>query len=105
MTGRVAAAARVSWRRPNSARHLFSVRVAPMPAFSVASRPSNLSDIIRFRDPLDPWLAAIIATNTSRLYLFQMLQRTLSAGFIAPCLPSKTDKLPSGEVLPGCAQE
>jgi ATP-dependent DNA ligase len=25
-----------------------------------------------------------------------MLQRTLSAGFIAPCLPSKTDKLPSG---------
>jgi bifunctional non-homologous end joining protein LigD len=25
-----------------------------------------------------------------------MLQRTLPAGFIAPCLPSKTDKLPSG---------
>ena len=25
-----------------------------------------------------------------------MLQRTLSAGFVAPCLPSKTDKLPSG---------
>jgi bifunctional non-homologous end joining protein LigD len=25
-----------------------------------------------------------------------MLQRTLAAGFIAPCLPSKTDKLPSG---------
>jgi bifunctional non-homologous end joining protein LigD len=25
-----------------------------------------------------------------------MLQRTLRAGFIAPCLPSKTDKLPSG---------
>jgi bifunctional non-homologous end joining protein LigD len=25
-----------------------------------------------------------------------MLQRTLSAGFIAPCLPTKTDKLPSG---------
>jgi ATP-dependent DNA ligase len=24
-----------------------------------------------------------------------MLQRTLPAGFIAPCLPSKTDKLPS----------
>jgi bifunctional non-homologous end joining protein LigD len=24
------------------------------------------------------------------------LQRTLPAGFIAPCLPSKTDKLPSG---------
>jgi hypothetical protein len=25
-----------------------------------------------------------------------MLQRTLPAGFIAPCLPSKTDKLPCG---------
>jgi bifunctional non-homologous end joining protein LigD len=25
-----------------------------------------------------------------------MLQRTLPAGFIPPCLPSKTDKLPSG---------
>ena len=25
-----------------------------------------------------------------------MLQRTLPAGFVAPCLPSKTDKLPSG---------
>src|SRR5260370_38704089 len=25
-----------------------------------------------------------------------MLQRTRSAGFIAPCLPTKTDKLPSG---------
>src|SRR5215831_18723782 len=25
-----------------------------------------------------------------------MLQRTLSAGFIAPCLPTKTDTLPSG---------
>ena len=27
---------------------------------------------------------------------FHMLQRTLPAGFIAPCLPTKTDKLPSG---------
>jgi hypothetical protein len=25
-----------------------------------------------------------------------MLPRTLPAGFIAPCFPSKTDKLPSG---------
>jgi len=25
-----------------------------------------------------------------------MFQRTLPAGFIAPCLPTKTDKLPSG---------
>ena len=28
--------------------------------------------------------------------LVRMLQRTLPAGFIAPCLPTKTDKLPSG---------
>src|SRR5258706_16014028 len=27
-----------------------------------------------------------------------MLQRTVSAGFIAPCLPTKTDKLPSGDL-------
>jgi hypothetical protein len=25
-----------------------------------------------------------------------MLQRILTAGFISPCLPTKTDKLPSG---------
>jgi bifunctional non-homologous end joining protein LigD len=25
-----------------------------------------------------------------------MLQRTLPAGFVAPCLPTKTDRLPSG---------
>src|SRR5262249_15004434 len=31
-----------------------------------------------------------------QLYLVHMLQRTLPAGFIAPCLPTKTDKLPSG---------
>src|ERR1700741_4333486 len=27
-----------------------------------------------------------------------MLQRTFPAGFIAPCLPTKTDKLPSGNL-------
>ena len=26
--------------------------------------------------------------------------RTLAAGFIAPCLPTKTDKLPSGDLWP-----
>jgi ATP-dependent DNA ligase len=31
-------------------------------------------------------------------YLAHMLQRTLPAGFIAPCLPTKTDKLPSGDL-------
>jgi ATP-dependent DNA ligase len=34
----------------------------------------------------------------ARLYLFHMLQRTLPAGFIASCLPIKTDKLPSGSL-------
>src|SRR5215211_707950 len=36
------------------------------------------------------------AIIVAQLYLARMLQRTLAAGFIAPCLPSKTDKLPSG---------
>ena len=34
---------------------------------------------------------------TNSIYL-HMLQRTLQAGFIAPCLPTKTDKLPSGSL-------
>src|SRR5262249_12422015 len=37
-----------------------------------------------------------VATIVAQLYLSGMLQRTLPAGFIAPCLPTKTDKLPSG---------
>jgi ATP-dependent DNA ligase len=28
---------------------------------------------------------------------FMLRMRTLPAGFIAPCLPTKTDKLPSGD--------
>jgi len=36
---------------------------------------------------LQLWLANSI--------LVHMSQRTLPAGFIAPCLPTKTDKLPS----------
>jgi ATP-dependent DNA ligase len=39
---------------------------------------------------------AAIAINIAQLNLFRMLQRTFPAGFIAPCLPTKTDKLPSG---------
>jgi ATP-dependent DNA ligase len=31
-------------------------------------------------------------------YLASMSQRTFPAGFIAPCLPTKTDKLPSGDL-------
>ena len=37
-----------------------------------------------------------IAITVAGLYLVPMLQRTLPAGFIAPCLPTKTDALPSG---------
>jgi len=40
--------------------------------------------------------SVLVATVVSQLYLVPMLQRTLPAGFIAPCLPTKTDKLPSG---------
>jgi hypothetical protein len=31
----------------------------------------------------------------AQFYLVRLLQRTLPAGFIAPCLPRKTDRLPS----------
>jgi len=37
-----------------------------------------------------------IAIAAAQLYLAHMLQRTLPVGFIVPCLPTKTDKLPSG---------
>ena len=37
-----------------------------------------------------------VAIAVAPFYLARMLQRTLPAGFIAPCLPTKTDKLPSG---------
>src|SRR5262245_53838127 len=37
-----------------------------------------------------------VAIAIAQLYLVHMLQSTLPAGFIAPCLPTKTDKLPSG---------
>jgi ATP-dependent DNA ligase len=39
-------------------------------------------------------LAVEVAFTVTRLYLARMSQRT--AGFIAPCLPTKTDKLPAG---------
>jgi ATP-dependent DNA ligase len=37
-----------------------------------------------------------VAIAVAQLYLVRMLQRTLPAGFIAPCLPIKADRLPSG---------
>jgi hypothetical protein len=37
-----------------------------------------------------------VAIAVAPFYLVRMLQRTLPAGFIAPCLPTKADQLPSG---------
>jgi len=34
--------------------------------------------------------------SVAQFYLFGMLQRTVPADFIAPCLPIKTTTLPSG---------
>jgi hypothetical protein len=39
-----------------------------------------------------------VALIVAPFYLIHMLQRTLPAGFIAPCLPTRTDKLPSKRV-------
>jgi hypothetical protein len=41
-------------------------------------------------------LDAKFAITVAQIYVFRMLQRTLPAGFIAPCLPTKTTRLPSG---------
>jgi hypothetical protein len=41
-------------------------------------------------------LTGEVAIAVAPFYSVHMLQRTLPAGFIAPCLPTKTDKLPSG---------
>src|SRR5262249_12116416 len=40
--------------------------------------------------------SVLVAITLAQFYLSGMLQRTFPAGFIAPCLPTKTDKLPSG---------
>jgi ATP-dependent DNA ligase len=37
-----------------------------------------------------------VAIAVAQLYLVRMSRRTLPAGFIAPCLPTKTTQLPSG---------
>jgi ATP-dependent DNA ligase len=39
-----------------------------------------------------------LSVSAPEPYLARMLQRTFPAGFIAPCLPTKTDKLPSGDL-------
>jgi bifunctional non-homologous end joining protein LigD len=42
-----------------------------------------------------PFIDEVAIAATCR-YPVRMLQRTFPAGFIAPCLPSKTNQLPSG---------
>jgi ATP-dependent DNA ligase len=42
--------------------------------------------------------AVLVAITVAQFYLSSMLQRTLPAGFIAPCLPTKTTTLPSGSL-------
>jgi bifunctional non-homologous end joining protein LigD len=42
--------------------------------------------------------AVLVAITVAQFYLSGMLQRTLPAGFIAPCLPTKTTQLPSGDL-------
>jgi hypothetical protein len=37
-----------------------------------------------------------VAITVARFYVFHMFERTLPAGFIEPCLPTKTATLPSG---------
>jgi len=39
-----------------------------------------------------------VAFTPAQFYLLHMLQRALPGGFVAPCLPTKTDKLPSGSL-------
>jgi len=41
-----------------------------------------------------------VAFTAAPFYLVRMLQRTFPAGFIAPCLPTKADTLPSGGLRP-----
>src|SRR5438552_10933322 len=42
--------------------------------------------------------ALVLSVSVPVAYLAHMLQRTFPAGFIAPCLPTKTDKLSSGDL-------
>ena len=54
--------------------------------------------IPRFHRAVCPQGQEGLSVSAPRPYLAHMLQRTLRAGFIAPCLPTKTDKLPCGDL-------
>jgi ATP dependent DNA ligase domain len=82
----------------SSLKHLSSPVLMPgnMPdhAFGRCDGDHKTVDFRRARErPRD---GPQVAITGAQLYSARMLQRTLPAGFIAPCLPSKTDKLPSG---------
>jgi hypothetical protein len=65
----------------------------------LGSRRTTLSDVLLCR-PGRPITGrgAIVGLDSfaPRLHLSAISLRPLAAGFIAPCLPTKTDKLPSG---------
>src|SRR5262249_13984798 len=61
-------------------------RIPPLPQRAVGETTLN-KKMRAFDDEV-----ALIAAP---FYLIHMLPRSLPAGFIAPCLPTKTDKLPS----------
>ena len=67
------------------------------PAGSAPTRRSATTggDLSPLTKALD-YGAVLVAITVAQFYLSGMSQRTLPAGFIAPCLPTKTDTLPSG---------
>src|SRR5262245_20034842 len=62
-------------------------RIPPLPQRAMAETTLN-KKMRAFDDE--------VALTVAPFYLVHMLQRTLLAGFIAPCLPTKAHTLPSG---------
>jgi bifunctional non-homologous end joining protein LigD len=74
-------------RPTEQGRGLLPQRIPPLPQRAMGETTLN-KKMRAFDDE--------VALTVAQLYLVHMLQRTLPAGFITPCLPTKTDKLPSG---------
>src|SRR5215471_18315574 len=85
---------RQRWRGQNPTRQCGSTRWAEACHNASPLSPSAMAE----DDPKQKMRAFDdeVALTVAPFYLVRMLQRTLPAGFIAPCLPTKTDKLPSG---------
>src|SRR5262249_35338448 len=73
--------------RREAGRPGFPRRIPPLPQRAVGETTLN-KKMRAFDDE--------VALTAAPFYLIYMLPRSLPAGFIAPCLPTKTDKLPSG---------